>query len=254
MRGHGCYPPGTVPSSLCHPAWDTSNHTVGAQAHPERVARALAGREHGPVPQLCPHPTAWPSPSAFPHCPRGSRELGGLPWGQLCLQAAQAGTSWGGTGHGDTRDKRAAPGAEMAARDNALAKGRDGDYCSIGPTSGGGGKVSAHGDLGFKGFSTGTAMPQGSLCTNWGYSRWTMLTGERECAQDMGLGTIKLQALLCWHRGATGPSGACPSSPSVPRCPPAVTFSLPFPRWEPAVGRPLFCRAGTVPSFHPLLH
>lgn len=53
---------------------------------------------------------------------------------------------------------------------------------------------------------------------------------------------------------ATGPSGGCPSSPSVTHCPPTVTFSLPFPKWEPAVGRPLFCRAGTVLSFHLLLH
>lgn len=207
---------------------------------------------------LCPSCVPTPQPGRplqpFPTARGEAGSWGGSP-GASSLPASSTGRDVLGIwGHGDTRDKRAAPGAEMAARDDALAKGRDGDYCSIGPTSGGGGKVSAHGDLGFTGFSTGTAMPQGSLCIDWGYSCWTMLTGERERAQDMGLGTIKLQALLCWHRGATGPSGVCPSSLSVPRCPPAVSFSLLFPRWEPAVGRPLFCRAGTVPSFHPLLH
>lgn len=65
---------------------------------------------------------------------------GGSP-GDSSLPASSTGRdALGIWGHGDTRDKRAAPGAEMAARDDALAKGRDGDYCSIGPTSGGGGR------------------------------------------------------------------------------------------------------------------
>lgn len=211
MRGHGWYPPGIVPSTLCHPAWDTSSHTVGAQTHPERVARALVGRGHGPVPQFCPHPTAWPSPSAFPHCPRGSRELGGLPWGQaaaLCLQAAQAGTSWGG--HRDTREKQAAPGAEMAARDDVLAKGGEGDYCSIGPTSG---AVSAHGDLGFKGFFYRDSEAPRLLVHRlgvlpWDHAHW----GEGTCPGH-GAG----------HHQASGPSLLAPRWPraQVVAVPPA---------------------------------
>lgn len=63
------------------------------------------------MPQLCPHPSAWPSPSAFPHCLRGSRELGGLPWGQLsaCKQHRQGRLGEGGTGTQETSERHQGP-------------------------------------------------------------------------------------------------------------------------------------------------
>lgn len=209
MRGHGWYPPGIVPSTLCHPAWDTSSHTVGAQTHPERVAWALVGRE--PCPSSAPTPQPGRPLQPFPTARGEAGSWGGSPGARQQRSACkQHRRGCPGGGHRDTREKQAAPGAEMAARDDVLAKGGEGDYCSIGPTSG---AVSAHGDLGFKGFFYRDSEAPRLLVHRlgvlpWDHAHW----GEGTCPGH-GAG----------HHQASGPSLLAPRWPraQVVAVPPA---------------------------------